>query len=38
MIGRKMLELQLQRLGVFDAEKKISSYPNFDDCFKICKY
>ncbi|KAJ0453106.1 putative phosphatidylinositol-3,4-bisphosphate 4-phosphatase [Helianthus annuus] len=35
MIGRKMLELQLQRLGVFDANKTISSYPSFDDCFKI---
>ncbi|KAI3668882.1 hypothetical protein L6452_40099 [Arctium lappa] len=35
MIGRKMLELQLQRLGVFDANQTISSYPNFDDCFKI---
>lgn len=35
MVGRKMLELQLQRLGVFDADQKISSYPNFDDCFKI---
>ncbi|KAI3515024.1 hypothetical protein L1887_13773 [Cichorium endivia] len=35
MIGRKMLELQLQRLGVFDANQNISSYPNFDDCFKI---
>ncbi|XP_024963733.1 phosphoinositide phosphatase SAC7-like [Cynara cardunculus var. scolymus] len=35
MIGRKMLELQLQRLGVFDANQTIRSYPNFDDCFKI---
>nr|XP_043627985.1 phosphoinositide phosphatase SAC7-like [Erigeron canadensis] len=35
MIGRKMLELQLRRLGVFDADQTISSYPSFDDCFKI---
>ncbi|KAK9071479.1 hypothetical protein SSX86_010048 [Deinandra increscens subsp. villosa] len=35
MIGRKMLEYQLRRLGVFDAEETISTYPNFDDCFKI---
>ncbi|KAL7614367.1 hypothetical protein Lser_V15G07111 [Lactuca serriola] len=35
MIGRKMLELQLQRLGVFDANETISTYPNFDDRFKI---
>ncbi|GJW77329.1 phosphoinositide phosphatase SAC6-like protein [Tanacetum coccineum] len=35
MIGRKMLELQLQRLGVFDADQTISSHSSFDDCFKI---
>ncbi|XP_076887790.1 phosphoinositide phosphatase SAC6-like, partial [Bidens hawaiensis] len=35
MIGRKMLEYQLRRLGVFDADEAISTYPNFDDCFKI---
>ncbi|KAJ9540841.1 hypothetical protein OSB04_027347 [Centaurea solstitialis] len=35
MIGRKMLEFQLQRLGVFDAEETISAHPNIDDCFKI---
>ncbi|XP_076921799.1 phosphoinositide phosphatase SAC7-like [Bidens hawaiensis] len=35
MIGRKMLELQLRRLGVFDADHTISSHPSFDDCFKI---
>ncbi|KAI3665273.1 hypothetical protein L6452_43897 [Arctium lappa] len=35
MIGRKMLEFQLQRLGLFDAEESISTHPNFDDCFKI---
>nr|XP_043607637.1 phosphoinositide phosphatase SAC6-like [Erigeron canadensis] len=35
MIGRKMLEFQLQRLGLFDADESISTHPNFDDCFKI---
>ncbi|XP_051117496.1 phosphoinositide phosphatase SAC6 [Andrographis paniculata] len=35
MIARKMLEFQLQRLGVFDAEETISSHPNFDDNYKI---
>ncbi|PWA45930.1 phosphoinositide phosphatase SAC6 [Artemisia annua] len=35
MIGRKMLEYQLRRLGVFHAEENISTHPNFDDCFKI---
>lgn len=33
-----MLEFQLRRLGVFDAEETISTHPNFDDCFKVCKY
>ncbi|PWA76866.1 hypothetical protein CTI12_AA227760 [Artemisia annua] len=35
MIGRKMLEIQLQRLGLFDADESISTHSNFDDCFKI---
>ncbi|KAI3519099.1 hypothetical protein L1887_08124 [Cichorium endivia] len=35
MIGRKMLEFQLQRLGVFDANETIGTYSNFDDCYKI---
>lgn len=35
MIGRRMLEIQLRRIGVFGAEETISSHPNFDDCFKI---
>uniref|UniRef100_A0A2N9EI01 SAC domain-containing protein n=1 Tax=Fagus sylvatica TaxID=28930 RepID=A0A2N9EI01_FAGSY len=35
MIGRKMLEYQLRRLGVFGAEETISSHPNFDESFKI---
>lgn len=37
MIARKMLEYQLRRLGIFDADETISSHPNFDDSFKICK-
>ncbi|MED6220139.1 Fimbrin, actin-bundling protein [Stylosanthes scabra] len=35
MIGRKMLEGQLRRLGVFGAEETISSHKNLDDKFKI---
>ncbi|KAI3813668.1 hypothetical protein L1987_18397 [Smallanthus sonchifolius] len=35
MIGKKMTEFQLQRLGIFDAEETISTHPNFDDSFKI---
>ncbi|KAI5683971.1 hypothetical protein M9H77_05199 [Catharanthus roseus] len=35
MIGRKMLEFQLRRLGIFNAEETISSHPNFDENFKV---
>ncbi|KAL8143374.1 hypothetical protein V2J09_016406 [Rumex salicifolius] len=35
MIGRKMLESQLRRICVFDANETISSHPNFDEKFKI---
>ncbi|KAB1202057.1 Phosphoinositide phosphatase SAC6 [Morella rubra] len=35
MIGRKMLEFQLRRLGVFGAEETVSSHRNFDEKFKI---
>ncbi|XP_050226758.1 phosphoinositide phosphatase SAC7-like [Mercurialis annua] len=35
MIGRKMLEIQLRRIGVFGAEETISSHPNFDENYKI---
>ncbi|KAL0718583.1 hypothetical protein Bca4012_067906 [Brassica carinata] len=35
MIGRKMLELQLRRIGVFGAEEVISSHLNFDERYKI---
>ncbi|GAB2223953.1 hypothetical protein Droror1_Dr00004698 [Drosera rotundifolia] len=35
MIGRKMLEHQLKKIGVFDAKETISSHPNFDENFKI---
>lgn len=35
MLGRKMLEFQLRRLGIFDAEETIGTHPNFDECFKI---
>ncbi|XP_047314895.1 phosphoinositide phosphatase SAC7-like [Impatiens glandulifera] len=34
MIGRKMLEFQLRRIGVFDAEETIATHPNFDGNFK----
>uniref|UniRef100_A0A1D1YL97 Phosphatidylinositide phosphatase SAC1-B n=1 Tax=Anthurium amnicola TaxID=1678845 RepID=A0A1D1YL97_9ARAE len=35
MIGRKMLESQLYRLGIFCAGETIGSYPNFDASFKV---
>ncbi|CAH1413723.1 unnamed protein product [Lactuca virosa] len=35
MIGRKMLEFQLQRLGLFDADENISTHSNLNDSFKI---
>ncbi|XP_041022381.1 phosphoinositide phosphatase SAC6 [Juglans microcarpa x Juglans regia] len=35
MIGRKMLEFQLRRLGIFGAEETISSHQNFDEKFRI---
>ncbi|MCE3052274.1 Fimbrin, actin-bundling protein [Datura stramonium] len=35
MLGRKMLEFQLRRLGTFDAEETISSHPNLDESFKL---
>ncbi|KAE8707185.1 Phosphoinositide phosphatase SAC7 [Hibiscus syriacus] len=35
MIGRKMMELQLRRIGVFAAEETISSHPNLDEKYKI---
>ncbi|KAK5843846.1 phosphoinositide phosphatase SAC7-like [Gossypium arboreum] len=35
MIGRKMLELQLRRIGVFAAEETISSHTNLDEKYKI---
>ncbi|KAJ6413361.1 hypothetical protein OIU84_006205 [Salix udensis] len=35
MIGRRMLEIQLRRIGVFGAEETISSHPNFDESYKI---
>ncbi|KAK1325657.1 Phosphoinositide phosphatase SAC7 [Acorus calamus] len=35
MIGRKMLEKQLQQMGTFGANDMLSTYPNFDASFKI---
>ncbi|KAL5557407.1 hypothetical protein UlMin_039643 [Ulmus minor] len=35
MIGRRMLESQLRRLGIFGAEETIILHQNFDDSFKI---
>eukprot|EP00262_Sarcandra_glabra_P015183 TRINITY_DN4615_c0_g1_i1.p1 TRINITY_DN4615_c0_g1~~TRINITY_DN4615_c0_g1_i1.p1 ORF type:complete len:475 (-),score=76.50 TRINITY_DN4615_c0_g1_i1:261-1685(-) len=35
MIGRKMLETQLQRIGIFRADETISMHANFDESFKI---
>ncbi|XP_058108077.1 phosphoinositide phosphatase SAC6-like isoform X2 [Magnolia sinica] len=35
MIGRKMLESQLQQIGIFEADETIGTHPNFDESFKI---
>ncbi|XP_044470799.1 phosphoinositide phosphatase SAC6-like [Mangifera indica] len=35
MIARRMLEIQLRRIGIFGAEETISSHPNFDESYKI---
>ncbi|XP_042484714.1 phosphoinositide phosphatase SAC6-like isoform X2 [Macadamia integrifolia] len=35
MIGRKLLESQLQRMGIFNADETISAHPNLDENFKI---
>ncbi|XP_043709836.1 phosphoinositide phosphatase SAC7-like [Telopea speciosissima] len=35
MIGRKLLESQLQRMGLFNADETISTHPNLDEKFKI---
>lgn len=35
MIGRKILESQLKRIGTFSANDSISAYPHFDRSFKI---
>ncbi|KAH0769720.1 hypothetical protein KY290_013701 [Solanum tuberosum] len=35
MLGRRMLEFQLRRLGIFDAEETISAHSNLDESFKI---
>jgi phosphatidylinositol 4-phosphatase len=38
MIGRKLLERQLQQVGVFGANEIISDHPDFDANYKVCKY
>eukprot|EP00268_Persea_americana_P023543 TRINITY_DN2311_c1_g1_i2.p1 TRINITY_DN2311_c1_g1~~TRINITY_DN2311_c1_g1_i2.p1 ORF type:complete len:664 (-),score=114.77 TRINITY_DN2311_c1_g1_i2:241-2232(-) len=35
MIGRKMLENQLQEIGIFGTNETTSAHPNFDERFKI---
>ncbi|XP_031280142.1 phosphoinositide phosphatase SAC6-like isoform X2 [Pistacia vera] len=35
MIARRMLEIQLRRIGIFGAEETITSHPNFDESYKI---
>ncbi|CAN4123749.1 unnamed protein product [Withania somnifera] len=35
MLGRRMLEFQLRRLGIFDAEESICTHSNLDESFKI---
>lgn len=38
MFARKMLESQLQRLGVFNVDETITGHPHLDQSFKICEY
>jgi hypothetical protein len=38
MIGGKILESQLQRIGVLSAGDTISKHPAFDTNYKICEY
>lgn len=38
MIGRKLLESQLQRVGVFGPNETISDHPDFDANYKVRKY
>lgn len=38
MIGRKMLESELQEIGIFGTDETISAHPKFDESFKICEY
>ncbi|WVZ75327.1 hypothetical protein U9M48_023394 [Paspalum notatum var. saurae] len=35
MIGRKLLEVQLQRIGVFGANDTVSNFPDFDANYKV---
>ncbi|PAN42377.1 hypothetical protein PAHAL_8G129500 [Panicum hallii] len=35
MIGRKLLESQLQRIGVFGANDTVSNFPDFDANYKV---
>ncbi|TVU25729.1 hypothetical protein EJB05_28234 [Eragrostis curvula] len=35
MVGRKLLESQLQRVGVFGPNETISNYPDFDANYKV---
>ncbi|KAJ8647170.1 hypothetical protein MRB53_000193 [Persea americana] len=35
MIGRKMLESELQEIGIFGTDETISAHPKFDESFKI---
>lgn len=38
MVGRKLLESQLQRIGVFGANDTVSNFLDFDANYKVCKY
>jgi hypothetical protein len=38
MIGGKILESQLQRIGVLGSGDTISKHPTFDTNYKICEY
>jgi hypothetical protein len=38
MIGGKILESQLQKIGVLGVNDAIRNHPAFDTNYKICKY
>jgi hypothetical protein len=38
LLGRKALEMQLQRIGVFEASECIQPQDQLDEKFKLCEF